>query len=249
MEKRINDVNFQTYENGREWDADNRLHGGVSNFSDSFKRDTQYWNGYYAENGAPKEQSLFADWVAEEFIDPKEKKLLELGCGNGRDSTYFFRRGLNVTAIDASDISVKKLQGEFEGKNITFLCEDFVSSTEKYCNEFDYIYSRFSLHAINEKQQNNLIGNIYNALKEGGYFIIEVRSVNDELYGKGEKVGDDEYIYEGHYRRFVRKENLENLLKNAGLKLAYSCEKRGFAPYGESDPPIIRIVAEKKTVD
>ena len=40
----------------------------------------------------------------------KGKSILELGCGNGRDSFYFAKNGLNVTAIDASNAVIEKLQ-------------------------------------------------------------------------------------------------------------------------------------------
>lgn len=239
----VNDGTISVY------DAVNQVLEYQVELSSEFNRDTQYWNQYYAKNKAPKKQSLFAEWVVETFFEPQRRyRLLELGCGNGRDSAYFFRQGINVTAIDASETSVEKLRNEFKKEDITFLCDDFVCSTAIYCSQFDCVYSRFSLHAINEKQEADLINNIYGALKCGGYFFIEVRSVNDELYGKGEKVGMDEYIYEGHYRRFVHIGKLESRLKDAGFELIYSKEKRGFAPLGESDPPIIRIVARRGNV-
>ena len=34
-------------------------------------------------------------------------------------------------------------------------------------------------------------------------------------------------------------------MKQVGFYIEYSEEKRGFAPFGESDPPIIRIIAYK----
>ena len=55
--------------------------------SSDFDRDTEYWNKYYEKNSAPVEPSLFAKYVAEE-LQPG-KTLLELGCGNGRDSLFF----------------------------------------------------------------------------------------------------------------------------------------------------------------
>lgn len=53
---------------------------------------------------------------------------MDLGCGNGRDSIYFSRSGLNVTAIDASDSVIRQLKQENNEDNICFICDDFVSS-------------------------------------------------------------------------------------------------------------------------
>ena len=82
-------------------------------------------------------------------------------------------------------------------------------------------------------------------MKDGGRFFIEVRSVNDELFGLGEKVGRNSYNYEGHFRRFIVKEELEQKLINTGFIIEYSEEKKDFAPFGNSNPPIIRVIGKK----
>lgn len=211
--------------------------------SSDYNRDTEYWNKYYENNSAPVAPSLFAKRVAEEL--QTGKTLLELGCGNGRDSLFFYRQGLNVTAVDASDSTINQLKHQYIEDNICFICDDFVCSSAIFSGQFDYCYSRFSLHAINEKQETEVLNNVFRVLKDGGKFFIEVRSVNDELYGKGEKVGEDSYLYEGHYRRFVHKELLEQKLKESGFIIKYSEENVDFAPYGDSNPPVIRIIVKK----
>lgn len=214
------------------------------NFSSNYDRDTQYWNDYYSKGHAIEDPSLFAKFTIEELS--KGKTLLELGCGNGRDSVFFMREGIRVTAIDAANKIIEQLQFLYRNEDINFICDDFVCSPTIFVKQYDYCYSRFSLHAINKKQETEVINNVYNALKEGGKFFIEVRSINDELYGKGECVGKNAYIYEGHYRRFiVIQEILENL-KEVGFQILYAEEKTGFAPLEGMDPPIIRIVALKK---
>lgn len=212
-------------------------------YQTDFDRDTGYWNRYYDLNKAPQKPSLFAQWVNEQLV--KEKTILDLGCGNGRDSLFFYKNHMNVTAIDASSEVIDKLRRENAEDNIYFICDDFVCSTAIFAGQYDYCYSRFSLHAINKEQESEVINNVYKVLKEGGRFFIETRSVNDELYGKGEKVAEDSYYYEGHFRRFIRKEVLIQKLVDLGFKINFCQEARGFAPYQGTDPQIIRIVAEK----
>ncbi|MBO5032039.1 MAG: adenylyl-sulfate kinase [Lachnospiraceae bacterium] len=208
-----------------------------------YDRDAQYWNAYYGTKNAPQEPSLFAQWILSRI--KSGKNILDIGCGNGRDSLFFQSKGLNVTAIDASERVIKDLKEKTKGSNIYFICDDFVCSSAIYAGQYDYCYSRFSLHAINEKQEKEVLENVYKVLKQGGEFFIEVRSVNDELYGKGKKVGTDSYFYDGHFRRFIRKSCLLESLRNVGFTITYENEARGFAPFGESDPPIIRIIAMK----
>jgi len=212
-------------------------------YSQEFKRDTEYWNAYYKTDHDIKHPSLFAQEIEQLLL--KSKNILELGCGNGRDSLYFAQKGLNVTAIDASDEVIEQLKRENDEENICFICDDFVSSSAIYSGQYDYVYSRFTLHAINKEQESEVLRNVHKVLKEGGSFFIEVRSVNDELYGCGQKVAPDSYIFDGHFRRFIKIENLIGELKQIGFTIVSALEQRGFAPYKDSDPPIIRIIARK----
>lgn len=170
-----------------------------------------------------------------------------MGCGNGRDSHYFYSLGLHVTAVDASDSVIKMLKEQHGEEDICYICDDFVSSSIIYAREYDYCYSRFSIHAIDEEQEDELILNVYKTLKNRGKFFVEVRSIHDELYGKGVKVGKDSYIFDNHFRRFIKKGELERKMIRAGFKIEYSKEERGFAPFGDSDPLVIRMILEKCT--
>ena len=212
--------------------------------SSDFDRDVDYWNHFYDQKPKIEEPSLFAREVAR--IMKPSKNVLELGCGNGRDSLYFATQGMNVTAIDASNYAVEMLQEQHRDEgNICFICDDFVCSSTIFVGQYDYCYSRFTLHAINEQQESEVIQNVYNVLKEGGKFFIETRSIHDDIYRKGKKVGKRSYIYNGHFRRFIVKTELEKKLKNVGFQLEYSEEQRNFAPFGDSNPPIIRIIASR----
>lgn len=212
-------------------------------WSSDFDRDTEYWNAYYEKKPDIEHPSLFALKIGPDL--KKSSTILDLGCGNGRDSLYFYRLGLNVTAIDASDLVIKMLQEKYDEENICFICDDFVSSSMIYAGQYDYCYSRFSLHAISEEQENEMLVNVYKVLKDKGKFFVEVRSIHDELYGKGEKAGDNAYIYDNHFRRFIKKEDLERKLIDVGFKIEYSKEDRGFAPFEGMDPLVIRMVLKK----
>ncbi|MEQ2789523.1 methyltransferase, partial [Flavonifractor plautii] len=106
-------------------------------------------------------------------------------------------------------------------------------------------YSRFTIHAINQKQERMLLGSMARALKPGGKFFIEVRSVHDPLYGKGEALERNAFFYDNHYRRFLVLDELTEALRQAGFRIEYAREQTGFAPYGNDDPPVIRVVAVK----
>ncbi len=211
--------------------------------SSDFDRDTDYWNSYYKHMPDISHPSSFAKDITKYLKE--SSTILDLGCGNGRDSIYFLSLGLNVTAIDASNLVIEMLQNQYQEESICFICDDFVCSSMIYAGQYDYCYSRFSLHAINEEQENELIKNVFKVLKTGGKFFVEVRSIHDELYGKGKAVGKNAYIYNGHFRRFLIREELERKLVEVGFKIVYSSEQTGFAPFEGTNPPIIRIILEK----
>ena len=76
--------------------------------------------------------------------------------------------------------------------------------------------------------------------------LVEVRSVNDELYGKGSLVEKNAFIYNSHYRRFIERTEFRKKLENLGFEIVFEEEKKGFSKTKESDPALIRIIAKKK---
>lgn len=216
--------------------------------TDKYKKvdNINYWNQYYNSGKAPIEASNFAEYVLKNYLKPS-CRLLELGCGNGRDSLYFGANGIQVIGIDSSEQVISQLKNSSE-ENVLFVCDDFTKTNVLYQQQFDYCYSRFTLHAISLRQEEYVLRNVWDSLKKGensGFFFIEVRSVNDDIYGKGEKVAEDSYIFDGHFRRFIRREELEERLRGNGFEIVTSEEKKGFAVYKTQDPLVIRIVAKK----
>ncbi len=212
---------------------------------DTFRRDVDYWNSYYAKKLTEVQSpSDFARTVIS-YLEPG-KSLIDLGCGNGRDSIYFLNHHLNVTGIDVSEEAISQLN-QLKLKNGNFVCDDFVSSKALYQVQYDYIYSRWTMHAISEQQEDELLGNARDALKEGGLFLIEARSVRDSLYGKGTCVGKHAFIYNSHFRRFMEKEVFARKLENHGFRVISVEEGENFSKTETSNPMLVRIVASRET--
>ncbi len=201
-----------------------------------------YWNQYYKNRVCPEEPSAFARYVST-LVEPG-KRMVELGCGNGRDAVFFAARGLDVTAVDMSREAVDQLRSR-RIANAAFLCGDFVNSEIHRPESYDYAYSRFTIHSINRGQEQVLLNNLFRGLRPGGKLFIEVRGVNDPLFGKGKQVERNAYFYDNHYRRFIVLDELTDSLEQRGFRVEYAQERTGFAPYGNDDPPVIRVVAAK----
>jgi len=203
---------------------------------------TAYWNQYYKNRICSEEPSPFAQYVAT-LVEPG-RRLVELGCGNGRDAVFFASQGLKVTALDMSREAVEQLRAR-DLPNAEFICGDFVNSDVHQPESYDYAYSRFTIHSINQNQEQVLLNNLYRGLRTGGKLFIEVRGVNDPLFGRGKQVERNAYFYDNHYRRFIVLDELTDSLEKHGFRVEYAQERTGFAPYGNDDPPMIRVVAVK----
>lgn len=171
--------------------------------------------------------------------------LIELGCGNGRDCLYFARHGLNVTGIDASQVAIDELRENVSLENCVFICDDFVSAESIYQIQYDYCYSRFTLHAINEQQETQILKKAYEMLKEGDYFFVEARSVHDGKYGLGQEVEKNAYIFDGHYRRFIDLSELVKKLEDIGFTILEQKESSQFAPHPNEHAVCIRVISQR----
>ena len=203
---------------------------------------SDYWNQYYRNDVCSRQPSPFAQYVAT-LVEPG-RRLVELGCGNGRDAVYLAAQGLQVTALDLSSVTIEHLQAQGIA-NAEFICEDFVNSDIHRPGSYDYAYSRFTIHSINKNQEQLLLQRVYGGLRPGGKLFIEVRSVKDPLFGKGRQLEHNAFFYDNHYRRFIVLEELVAELESCGFLVEYAKDSTGFAPYGNEDPSVIRVVASR----
>ena len=216
----------------------------------TFNKDTAYWNAYYEQKPSILNTcSSFAKDMLQ-IIKTQEragiKYLLDLGCGNGRDSVFFAENGIHVVGIDASNVVIEMLERTHgQDDHLEFMCDDFVTANVLFHREYDYCYSRFTLHAISERQEEQLIANVYKALKKDGLFMIEARTIRDNIYGLGELVEKNAYIYDGHYRRFIDPEEIVAKLIEAGFTVVYNQEGNGFSKVEDNDPILLRLIVKK----
>ena len=211
---------------------------------DDYDRDREYWNKYYKGlKGGLAKPSDFAVEV-EKKLKPSSH-IMELGCGNGRDSIYFLSKGHNVTAIDGSDVAINMLTDiTSDDEKALFVCDDFVKCHALYQMQYDCIYSRFTLHAITEDQENELLSNAKEALNSGGILCIEARTINDDIYGEGIEVGHNAYEYNDHFRRFIDVDEFKGKLCSMGFVVDYIEESQGFSKTDNSNPVLMRVVAK-----
>jgi ubiquinone/menaquinone biosynthesis C-methylase UbiE len=135
--------------------------------------------------------------------------LLDIGCGDGRDSIYFEEQGVKVTAIDFSEEAISRLKKK--APKINAIVKE-IQHMDFPDASFDAIYAHLSLHYFDDSTTDTIFGNIYRMLKPGGLLFVRCKSIHDPFYGKGEKVGDDMFLLK-HVRHFFSKEYMQNKLR------------------------------------
>ena len=209
--------------------------------------DKTFWDDFYSQRKGVDFPSPFAEFCLSNYIQ-KNSRILELGCGNGRDSFYFSQNETSVLGLDSSKVTVTACNDRIMGtelmERLRFSVADF-SEIENYRQHgMNIIYSRFSLHSITEETEDSLLLKAYELLPINGLFLIEVRTIYDELFGQGKKISDREYITD-HYRRFIDSSDFLKKCLSIGWKIKYFIEDRGIATYRKEDPIVARFVLMK----
>lgn len=201
-----------------------------------------HWSGFYRKHAAVTLPSPFAqDCLGK--LKPSQR-LLEIGCGNGRDAAFFAAQGFQVTAIDKSQAAIDAGL-ERNDRGIEYICCDVVDVAGRVSGKFGVVYSRFSLHAMTRTEEERAIAAAYDLLSPGGTFCIECRSINDPLARAGDVLSPDERIA-GHYRRFIVLAELLDKLNKQGFEILEQVESNGLAVFGDEDPVVIRVLAAKR---
>ena len=209
--------------------------------------DREYWESFYKHRLAVNFPSSFAEFCLENYI-PRESCILELGSGNGRDAFYFSEQQNDVIAVDQSaevyHLEEEKLDASPTKSRLKIVRDDFVQMDYSKHEGVDVIYSRFTLHAISQEEENAVIDKAYRLLPAGGLFLIEARTVKDPLCGEGEPQGNNAFVTD-HYRRFIDSQTVIRNVMNLGYEVLFFVEKNGLSVYKEDDPVLMRIVLKK----
>ena len=199
-----------------------------------------HWRSFYSADAAPGSPSPYAQSV--EALLRSATRILEIGCGNGRDAAFFVSRGHDVTAIDRSQEAVEAAAGKASSGRL--LVGTLPELKDQLGSNFDAAYSRFVLHAMPLAEEEALLDALPHVLVPGGRLFIECRSINDPMSRLGEVLSPTERIH-GHYRRFIVLDELKARLVARGFCIDEEVESVGLAVHGEEDPVVIRIIARK----
>lgn len=203
----------------------------------------QHWQSFYQASQTPTFPSQFAVFVQSWLVDCKET-IIEIGCGNGRDSMFLNQAGHSVVVTD--QVICESLRAYADQKeNFKFKEGDIVDAVTDLHESVDMskrvvVYSRFFQHAIDEKTEKRMLKALVENISKDSELFFEFRLDGDQ---DQPKVFGTE-----HYRRFQSAQAFMEVLDDSGLTCTYYEEGKGYARYGAEDPLVGRFVAKPKPI-
>lgn len=156
----------------------------------------------HADDFRERTESLPIDSVYEPFLKllPRHARILDAGCGSGRDAVAFHSRGYRVTAIDASPEMVRVAKSHGIDAHVT----TFQNMTFK--TEFDGIWACASVLHVPHAEVPEVLRRFARALKPQGVLYVSLKE------GHGERVAED-----GRFFSYFTLDEFSQLLMSEGL--------------------------------
>ncbi len=137
-------------------------------------------------------------------------KIIDLGCGGGKDSIWFIKNGFDYFGVDISEGMIAEAAKRHPG--VKFLQKDFYN-LDLPKNSFDGFWSANSLLHIPKNKVALVLSNIKTVLKTGSIGFVSIKDVHDP--------GTASTLGVGHKRVFVyyAQEEFAKILVDAGFEI------------------------------
>ena len=154
-----------------------------------------WWDGFFADRS--RDIPFFAEWPDENLAEwftgglLAAGRVLELGCGNGRNAIYLARLGCAVDAVDfsARAISWAAERADRAGAAVAFQCCS-IFDARLTAGSYDLVYDCGCFHHLPPHRREDYISLVARALRPGGsYGLVCFRPEGGSGY-------TDEQVYE-----------------------------------------------------
>jgi 2-polyprenyl-3-methyl-5-hydroxy-6-metoxy-1,4-benzoquinol methylase len=105
------------------------------------------------------------------YFNNRKIKILEIGCGEGRDAIFLLKKGYNVLATDISSTVINYCKKNYQEKAECFQVLNCL--TESLQEKYDFIYAIAVIHMlVKDEDRQSFYEFIYNQLSEWGIALI-----------------------------------------------------------------------------
>lgn len=138
----------------------------------------------------------------------KEMRMLDAGCGEGRNTVYFINQGYQIFGIDPNELAIQYCRYQAKSLNPEYDVHRFqVGRLEEipfHAGAFDVVICSAVLHFA-ESVDNfwQMIGEIRRVLKPGGVFWFRMCTGFGGILEQSESLGNGKYLLPDGTERFV----------------------------------------------
>jgi SAM-dependent methyltransferase len=185
---------------------------------------SQYWE--YSFLNKPEmfglEPSQAAINTLKTLKEQNIKKVVELGAGLGRDTIFFAKNSIRVSALDYSSTAIKIINKKVLENNLSNFVSSKIFDVRKKLPFDDNSVEAFFSHmlycmALTTVELKYLNSEICRILKPGGINIYTVRHTGDGDYKNGMHIGENLYENDGFIVHFFSEEKVRTITN--GFKL------------------------------
>jgi len=156
----------------------------------------RHWEREYAQpDRFGRAPSFAAEAAAQAFAESGVRRILELGCGHGRDALFFAACGFEVDALDYAPTAVDELarraNTEGIGSRVRARTHDVRNVLPLADASVDAVFAHMLLNmALVDDEIAALLEDIHRVLRDGGTLVFSVRSTADPDAGAGTQLTD-----------------------------------------------------------
>ncbi len=140
-------------------------------------------------------------------------KVLELGCGPGRDSRELADAGHTVRSVDHSPVAIGRARASTSNPpNLTFELGDAETALRRTATgSLDVVYAHALYMMLSGPEMERLLLEVRRGLRSGGFHLFAVRAVTDPHAGQGTEIDRDVYVGGPHVTpvRYYRAETVD----------------------------------------
>ena len=170
--------------------------------------------------------SLSAKKALELFKEKNIHKIVEIGAGLGRDTLFFAKNSINITALDYSPSGIEAINQKTKKNNLSnYISSKLFDIRQRLPFEDNSIEACYShmlyCMALTTSDLKKLNNEILRILKPGGINIYTVRHTNDGDFQNGIHIGEDLYENDGFIVHYFSEDKVNSLLngfKNISLQ-------------------------------
>lgn len=116
-------------------------------------------------------------------------RVLDAGCGNGRNAVYLAKRGCKVTALDFSDSAIRETQRRVTESGVAekvSVVKHFLDDPAPFQEEsFDFVLDAYTFcHFLREEAGRKFWRDMARVTRSGGHLLSVVFSPEDEYYAQ-----------------------------------------------------------------